>query len=105
MARNIAPTSILYDDPNTRWIAPPEDLRSGKCVTKFSLKLKTLINPDTGRPFQGKTISIITEIPRPRISEYIHGKRPISTNHLIKLSRALHCNPSELVGVVYIGGD
>lgn len=105
MTRNIAPVGILYDDPNTRWIAPPEDLITGKCVTKFSLKLQSLINPDTGKPFQGKTISAITDIPRPRISEYIHGKRPISTNHLIRLARALHCNPSDLIGVEYVGGD
>lgn len=91
--------TYFYDGCYT-WVAPPEDLLSGRLVTKIRIATAKFHNPRTGEPVSQRAISILAKIPEPRLSEYVMGKRPISANNLRRLCELLGCQPTDLTGVI-----
>lgn len=90
-----------YREGRYTWIAPPEDLISGKVIPKFRLAILAFSDPRDGSPAPQKIISMLTGIPESRISEYAMGKRPISPRNLLKFCEVMRVNPDDLLGVEY----
>jgi transcriptional regulator with XRE-family HTH domain len=78
-----------------QWVAPEDDLISGRCVTKLRLAILAYGGTD-------KNVAALSGMPPPRISEYSLGKRPITPKHLFSLCQVLGCAPDDLLGVEYL---
>lgn len=96
------PKPGIYRDGQYSWIAPPEELQSGRLVPRFRLALLSFTDPRTNTPAPQKILSILSNIPESRLSEYAMGKRPISARNLQALCQIMKLPPEELLGVVEI---
>lgn len=49
-----------------------------------------------------KDVAAACGFPPPRLSDYIHGTRPLPPRHIILLCKVLECSPEEIMGEEYV---